>query len=362
MGIVKYSLYADNSFSLPWLLYTESLKVTSPHIHFFMRPRTQLAILLLLLPPVLGELLSGSAPPVVFFNPFTFVLLVLLYGCGTLIIRELRVRWSLQWSIVFLAVAYGIMEEGLMVKSFFNPGWVDLGTLSGYGMAFGVQWPWTLTLIAYHATVSTLIPIAILDLLMPELKYRSVVGKRGFIACAAGLIGVTLLGMAFFGTPTADGMIPYYPPSAVLLGAFLCVALLIWLAYRFRENRVQTAGRVLSPWVFGLLAFLFMAANLLIPNALASLGIVPAITVAVQLAGIALVAAVVYFQLLNRNFSIRHIVALVTGSLLFWIMLTPLSEFGMIGNPDPTTGMFLVGIVTLGLLVYWRRVVLGRQG
>ena len=206
--------------------------------------------------------------------------------------------------------------------------------------------------------MSTLIPIAILDLLIPELKDRSLTGKRGFITCAVGFIGVTLLGLAFFGTPTTDGMIPYYPPPLVLAGTFLSVVLLIWLAYRLRESRVRTPWRVLPPLVFSVLAFLYMAAILIVPNAIAATGASASTTVAVQLAGIALVSVIVYFQFFGKDFSFRHTVALVTGSLLFWILLTPLSEFGLAANPDPTTGMLLVGICALVLLVLWRRAVL----
>ncbi|MCL7415341.1 MAG: hypothetical protein M8349_04690 [ANME-2 cluster archaeon] len=65
---------------------------------------------------MIGELLSGSSPPLQFFNPVMLLMLVLLFGCGTLLIREAMVRWNLQWSVIFLAVAYGIVEEGLMVK------------------------------------------------------------------------------------------------------------------------------------------------------------------------------------------------------------------------------------------------------
>ena len=100
--------------------------------------------------------MSGSAPPLEFFNPVFFLLLVLMYGCGTLLIREARARWRLQWSIIFLAIAYGIIEEGLMVKSFFNPDWQDIEKLSEYGELMGVQWVWTIMLTIYHATISTL--------------------------------------------------------------------------------------------------------------------------------------------------------------------------------------------------------------
>ncbi|MCG2769572.1 MAG: hypothetical protein L6435_14495 [Anaerolineae bacterium] len=37
-----------------------------------------------------------------------------------MLIRELRVRWGKGWPTVFvLGAAYGVLEEGLMVKSFF---------------------------------------------------------------------------------------------------------------------------------------------------------------------------------------------------------------------------------------------------
>ena len=86
------------------------------------KKETKIVVSLLLLSPALGELLPGSAPPLVFFNPITLLTLVLLYGCGTLLIREAKARWKLQWSVVFLAAAYGIVAEGILVKSFFNPG------------------------------------------------------------------------------------------------------------------------------------------------------------------------------------------------------------------------------------------------
>ena len=52
-----------------------------------------------------------------------FILLASLYGSGALLIRELKVRWRKGYvSMFLLGTAYGIIEEGLMVKSFFDPG------------------------------------------------------------------------------------------------------------------------------------------------------------------------------------------------------------------------------------------------
>lgn len=108
-------------------------------------------ILLVLLSPVIAELLSGSAPPLEFFNPLGFVILVGLYGSGVLIVRELSLKWGNGWStILLLGIAYGIIEEGLAVKSFFDPQWMDLGILGVYGRWIGVNWVWSFYLTVYH--------------------------------------------------------------------------------------------------------------------------------------------------------------------------------------------------------------------
>ena len=92
------------------------------------------ALILFFLAPAIAELLSGSAPPSEFFNPVGFLLLASLYGSGALIVRELKVRWNKGYvSLFILGAAYGILEEGLMVKSFFDPNWMDLGILGSYG-------------------------------------------------------------------------------------------------------------------------------------------------------------------------------------------------------------------------------------
>jgi len=80
------------------------------------------ALILFFLSPAIAELLSGSAPPSEFFNPFGFLLIVSLYGSGCLIMRELMIRWRKSvCTLVLLGAAYGMIEEGLMVKSFFDP-------------------------------------------------------------------------------------------------------------------------------------------------------------------------------------------------------------------------------------------------
>jgi hypothetical protein len=129
------------------------------------------AIALFLLSPVVGELLSGSAPPAEFFTPFGFTIMTLLYGGGALVARELKVRWGKgMGSLLLLGAAYGILEEGVMVASFFSPYWPDLGVLGVFGRWMDVNWVWAVELTAYHAFVSITVPVILVELAYPDVK------------------------------------------------------------------------------------------------------------------------------------------------------------------------------------------------
>lgn len=322
-----------------------------------MKPETKIIILLILLSPVLGELLSGSAPPLEFFNPFGFLIIVTFYGGGTLLIREAKVRWNLQWGVGFLAVAYGILEEGTMMQSFFNFNHVDLGNLSQYGTYFGVQWPWTLMLILYHATISTLIPIAMIDLLWPQYKTTPLLKKKGLIITLIAVIITTIAVMVLIWIQQTEFATPYVPNPVLLLGSVIVIIILIWLTSRFRSNIITTQKLPLShPFIFGLFGFFLQIGNLLIPNILAENQVNGHITIFVQIIGITIFLLFVKYQLLHKKITKNHLSSFIFGSILFFIVLTPIHEF-----INGTIGMFIVGLVSLMLLVYWRRIVLKQQ-
>lgn len=323
------------------------------------RSRRWALAFLLLGPPAIAELLSGSAPPLQFFHPIGLAVLVLLYGGGTLLTRELRVRWGLQWAVLLPAVAYGILEEGTAIQSFFNHNHVDLRALAHYGLIGGVQWPWTLQLIFYHATVSTLIPITIADLLWPELRRVPLLARRGWVATAlgVGLASLFLVVVVIVGQRTmAD---PYEPTFVLVGGSALVVAALVGLAYALRRSVVRPHGvPLLPPVVFGLVAFFAQALNIIVPGALADRGVAATTAIGVQLLGLMAALLFASLQICHPRITQRHLLALVCGSLLWFVALTPVHELHPAANPDPTDGMLAVGLVALTLLVLlWRRVV-----
>ena len=318
-----------------------------------MKPELKIIFVLILLSPVLGELLSGSAPPLEFFTPFGFIIIVAFYGGGTLLIREAKARWKLQWSVGFLAVAYGILEEGTMMQSFFNFNHMDLGSMSQYGMYFGIQWPWTLMLILYHASISTLIPIAMVDLLWPEYKLTPLLKKKGLILTAAAVIITTIVMMVMIWNLQSDYPIPYIPNPTLLLGSVFAISILIGLAYYYRKSIISTRKiPLLHAFIFALSGFFLQFGILFIPSILAENHVDAPITILIQISSIILIVLFVRFQLLHQKTTIKHLTSFIFGSIFFWIILTPIQEF-----INHSTGMFITGVISFILLVYWRYLV-----
>ena len=79
---------------------------------------------LLLLAPWVGEFLLGN---ISIRRLPGLLILVLLYGCGALLIREVTLRTGRGWpTILLLGAAYGVIEAGIVDQAMFNPsfeGW-----------------------------------------------------------------------------------------------------------------------------------------------------------------------------------------------------------------------------------------------
>lgn len=156
-------------------------------------------LVLLVLSPAIGELLSGSSPPLQFFNPVFFLLLVGLYGCGALLVRETVARRRLNAvGLLLLGAAYGVVEEGLTCKSFFNLHWTDTGFLSVYGRGWGVNWVWTFGLTVYHMVVSIAVPVFLTEALFPLRAREPWLQRRGWVIAGTCLGLVVILGFLGF--------------------------------------------------------------------------------------------------------------------------------------------------------------------
>jgi hypothetical protein len=196
-------------------------------VKVLIRPRLPV-LALLLLAPAIPELLTGSTHITeLFYAPLYFGLgfvgLIGLYGGGALLIREFVVYFQKGWaSVLLLGAAYGIVEEGLAVHTFFEPGGrPPVNNLGFYGHAFGVNWLWALGLASFHALYSIALPILLTQLWFPEVK-RARWLDRGAVAAVA-IAYVLVVTLFAFSTG--------YGPSPALLVLFLGIlAVLVVLA------------------------------------------------------------------------------------------------------------------------------------
>ena len=300
-------------------------------------------LFLFFLSPIIGEVLSGSTPPLAFINPTVFIFLGSLYGSGALLVRDYARRWNKGWrSILILGAAYGIIEEGILVRSFFSPTWKDLGALATYGRWLGVNWVWAEWLTIYHAIFNITIPIFLVELCYPKSKGQIWLTKNLRILFHALLIASIVLGFFAF---------PYDAPAWGLIGCVLAVVTLGWLAKRIPNTmpvsqNLKLHWRVLLPIGFSVPAvFFFMFTSAIIPFAIVTM-----------IVGVLLVLG--YERLLSRlslkGWTDFQRLGLAAGAVFFFaLFFDPVLEFaGKIGSS-------IIGIgFAIFLLILRRRVLI----
>jgi len=281
--------------------------------------------LLAVLSPFAAEILLGATPVsrVASLLPLTF-----LYGGGCVAIRELARRISPGWDrIVYLAAAYALVEEGMVMQTMFSPDLFNAAACGG--RAFGVNWVWMEALAGYHIVWSIVIPIALVEICFPERRTQPWLGRAGItMALLCYLLGAAAIAITF-----RRFLTPHFRASApLLLATGIVVANLVTWALRKPRRPVpeaaheavraasrESAGAAVSPILAGVLAL--AAAGLWIqlfalPQPLRSgpLVLLPML-LAAGLAWVS-VRCLQRWSSPGRNWSDLHRLALVAGALL----------------------------------------------
>jgi hypothetical protein len=227
--------------------------------HIPWRPRTP-AITLILLSPLVGEVLNGATRLSIIF---AFVPQIMVWGCGTLIIRELVQRWKAGWpSIVLLGLALSVIAEVLILQTSVAPlPWLQLASIPVYDRIWGVNWLWFVFMLGYEAVWIVLVPILITELIFPQQRDDAWVGARGLtIATTTFIVGCAGLWVLWTQTaiPAAFHQPKYWPPRSTLLLGVLATALLAVAAYAVRgSSRPVSTSFAPSPWIVGVAAAAF---------------------------------------------------------------------------------------------------------
>jgi hypothetical protein len=307
------------------------------------------ALTLFLLSPIVGELVSGSAPPAQWLSPATWLFMVPLYGTGALLARELMIRWRAGWvGILLLGAAYGILEEGVDVMSFFNTAWPDLGAAASYGRWADVSWVWAIHLTAYHAAFSIAIPILLTHLIFPQSRSIHWLGRIGCIVIGWMLGTAVLLGNIAFRSKFA-----YSPPALPYLGALAAVVVLVLLARRARPPAPVPdleEKPLPHPILYSLAGFgstlIFFIAGWVLPQTT----IPPILAILIGLALVAGVTALLASSYRHgRQFTDTRKLGLAFGGLTFFSVLSPFVQaqgVNKITGENPS-GMVCVGTTAL---------------
>ncbi|NMC45766.1 MAG: hypothetical protein GYA52_02950 [Chloroflexi bacterium] len=307
------------------------------------------ALTLLLIAPVFGEVLSTSSPPAEFFKPAVFLIQVGLYGSGALLVRECARRWHKGWiSILLLGMAYGIYEEGLVVRSFFDPNWVDIGVLGSYGRLGGINWIWSISLTIFHAVVSIGLPILVVELLFPQHRKEPWLGKTGLV-----ITGVVFACFLFFAS-----LLKLYAISIVeFLLCLVCMAGLILLAYHWKDGWLEVKNKkTVSSTKIGFSGFVWMLLLVL------GMGLLPALNLPAWGTFIFLAALpwLGIWQMKRWNceaWNESRQWALAVGLLAPWLSMSVIGELQNAARPDDTRGLMAAALLILmGLLLLRLRI------
>jgi cytochrome bd-type quinol oxidase subunit 2 len=202
------------------------------------------------LSPLVAEFLSGTTLPIVLI--FLIVPLSLYYGGGILLIRELTRRSGRGWpTILVLGLAFGILEEGVLTQSLFNPDYLasDLHLLDpGYIPALGIGALWTVFVLGGHALWSIATPIAIVEESTRSRRTTPWLGLRGLVVSAV----LFLLGcvMTLVVTRAEDAAHPFSASPAQLGVSAAVVVVLVIVAFLLPHgDRRPGPGRAPSAWL-----------------------------------------------------------------------------------------------------------------
>jgi hypothetical protein len=274
--------------------------------------------------------------------------MALLYGSGAILIRELARRTGRGWrAILLLGLAYGLIEEGLLTQSLFNPNYLNLRLLDyGYLPALGVSANWTAYVISLHVIWSVCVPIAFVEALFPSHADLPWLGKGGTVTAIVFLA----LGMAAVASFSyKSGHFMAHPAQFAGVGVAVAGA----IALALKTSRIPAAGdssRASAPsgWVAG--GFALIAGSLFCVSQSARGSGLPWLVPVAGIVAIDAIAIIVIARWSKRaGWSRLHRFALGAGGVLVYAWFGYTVEISLHGRGALVPHSVLV-LAILGLL------------
>lgn len=307
------------------------------------------AILLSMLALFIPEILMGSTPA---SRAGQWLLELVFYASGALIIHEVVVRFQLNTlAVIFLGLAFGVIEEGILLQSVFNPGFLNLDL--SYGRTLGVNWVWAQFIVVYHSVFSIAIPV-----LLAQMIFRKQDGRPWLSKIGLGVVAGLYIFSGYFYFFIFQNMSEFRAPVAGLIIVALLALIFIFVAFKMKGNLFAGALAKPIPFVFsGLISVLALCLWLL--------GLREVFTKGdgfpswmIQAAGLLLIAILVLWFRLNRhrNWNTKNQLSVLSGAL---IASTIYGFYIIVGSKNKTDlifqVMFALGVL-VGMILLWRKI------
>jgi hypothetical protein len=318
------------------------------------------ALALLFLSPIVGEMISGSTPPLLFVQPFALIFLPAMYGAWALLTHEVIARRRLGWgNALLLGAAFGVFQEALVVQTWFNYISPQSPSHTGgtYGLVAGTSLNWALNLTIYHAVVSITVPLILVTVFFPRRAPLPWLGPKRIVLVAAWMLLLcgALAFNAAFNQFVEDGYAG--PPliSYLVAAAFMSLFIMLGVFVRFPAPRPNLAKRAPRLWTVRLVCcgymILFFAFSVVLPATR-----LPAVT---AMALVLLLFASALWRVRSwsarAGWDERHLLSVAFGVILYFTFVWgPFIEFGL--QLPARTGMTVANLlIVVALLIFDQR-------
>lgn len=312
------------------------------------------AVLLTVLAPIEAEFLLGDFT----IRSLGLVLVLLpLYGCGALLIREVARRTNRGWpSILLLGAAYSLMEEGFLTQSLFNPNYMGQRLLDyGYVPALGTSLNWSVFVLSIHVVWSIATPILIAEGVAADQRTLSWLKTPGlgitsmlFVVGCALTASFSLKSSAFVATRS----------QFIVVGLLVLLAVVGSFAIRARADtgahETTAVGSIAPRPIWALLVTLALASAFMVAEPVARhRGMAPFLTVLTRLACEIGAGGVIVSWSRMRTWGPSHYLAISAGTTLtyslygFVVLLQGHTNLGA-----PTEWIDVAGHIVLASVVF----------
>jgi hypothetical protein len=328
-------------------------------INFSPRQRLARILTLVVISPVIAEVLFGATHISMLY---LLIPQICIYGGAALMIHTLT-RHRVWSAILVLGVAYAIAEECIILQTSVSPPYQHLlfgsAPNQNYLGTLGINWVYLLWALGYESIWAIVLPIKITELIFPEGREESWIGRWGFIVTAiVFLVPSYGIWYTFTQSGIAPGLAYEAPLSVILTSLAIIVALVVFTFFVLRPHRLekQAVGFVPRPWVVGVTGFVLSLpwfSLAILPYILP-----PAVPISIS-SMFGLIWAAAAFLLIRRwssssTWQDSHRLALSAGAILA-SMLAGFVINGPVLSPFDLTGKIVVNGTAVLLMAYLAR-------